>query len=129
MAEQTEQQRQQGQPEAVPAQGAVEDEAPKSLAEVVEGQGQHMDDRTEADELLDQRRQGSLQVTRQQAAAWQGELNLPDDALHPDDVAERDARVKQAQEEEQAQQRLQEEREKEAAERREREQQNQVGGA
>jgi hypothetical protein len=125
MAEET--QRQQGEPEAVPAKGDVADQAPKSLAEVVEGQGQHMGERTEADELLDQRRQGSLQVTRQQAAAWQGELELPDDALHPDDVAERDARVEQARkEEEEAQQRLQQQREEEAQKRQE---QNQVGGA
>jgi hypothetical protein len=126
MAEET-QQRQQGEPEAVPAKGDVADQAPKSLAEVVEGQGQHMGERTEVDELLNQRRQGSLQVTRQQAAAWQGELELPDDALHPDDVAERDASVQQARkEEEEAQQRLQQQREEEAQKRQE---QNQVGGA
>lgn len=100
-------QRQHGEPETVPT--APEEQGAESLAEVIGPEGHTQPERTEAEELLAQRRRGSLQVTREQAAAWQGELELPDDALHPDDVAEREARVQHARAEEEAEQRRQRE--------------------
>ena len=69
MADEQHEQRQ--EPEAVPAP-APGTTTPQSLADVVGPEGHTPVERTELDELMAQRRQGSLQVTREQAAAWQG---------------------------------------------------------